>query len=174
MKNSLSFYPGTQCLHITLPDSRVVYSPENQTLSVTVPQADLLYQDDEWSPPAQWDNGVNGFIFDYNLLVSRYMPHQGDASSNYSLYGSSGLNIGAWRLRSDYQYNTTRGSGGQQSSLTFPQTYLFRPVPSLQARFVIGQTYLNSDILIRSVSPGFLLPVMSVCCRRRYVVMPRR
>ncbi|HHA3413208.1 TPA: fimbria/pilus outer membrane usher protein [Salmonella enterica subsp. enterica serovar Muenchen] len=146
VKNSLSFYPGTQCLHITLPDSRVVYSPENQTLSVTVPQADLLYQDDEWSPPAQWDNGVNGFIFDYNLLVSRYMPHQGDASSNYSLYGSSGLNIGAWRLRSDYQYNTTRGSGGQQSSLTFPQTYLFRPVPSLQARFVIGQTYLNSDI----------------------------
>lgn len=146
VKNSLSFYPGTQCVHLTIPESSVVYSPDNQTLSITVPQADLLYQDDEWSPPSQWDNGVNGFIFDYNLLASRYMPHQGDVSSNYSLYGTSGLNLGAWRLRSDYQYNATKGSGYNESSLTLPQTYLFRPVPSLQARLVMGQTYLSSDI----------------------------
>ena len=146
VKNNLSFYPGTQCVHLSVPESNVVYSPDNQTLSVTVPQADLLYQDDEWSPPAQWDNGVNGFIFDYNLLTSRYMPHQGDVSSNYSLYGTSGLNLGAWRLRSDYQYNNTRGKGYNQSSFTLPQTYLFRPIPSLQSRLVMGQTYLNSDI----------------------------
>ncbi|WP_227744167.1 fimbria/pilus outer membrane usher protein [Hafnia paralvei] len=147
IKNSLFFYPGTQCIHLAIPDSSVVYSPDNQTLSITVPQADLLYQDDVWSPPSQWDNGVNGFIFDYNLLASRYMPHQGDVSSNYSLYGTSGLNLGVWRLRSDYQYNTTKGSSGyNESSLTFPQTYLFRPIPSLQARLVMGQTYLSSDI----------------------------
>lgn len=146
VKNNLSFYPGTQCVNLTASDSSVVYSPDNQTLSVTVPQAYLLYQDDEWSPPSQWEDGVNGFIFDYNLLGNRYMPHQGDVSSNYSLYGTSGLNVGAWRLRSDYQYTTTRGSGENESSLTFPQTYLFRPVPSLQARLVMGQTYLNSDI----------------------------
>lgn len=146
VKNNLSFYPGTQCVNLTASDSSVVYSPDNQTLSVTVPQAYLLYQDDEWSPPSQWEDGVNGFIFDYNLLGNRYMPHQGDVSSNYSLYGTSGLNFGAWRLRSDYQYTTTRGSGENESSLTFPQTYLFRPVPSLQARLVMGQTYLNSDI----------------------------
>ncbi|SUI03164.1 outer membrane fimbrial usher protein [Salmonella enterica subsp. indica] len=146
VKDNLSFYPGTQCVNLTAPDRSVVYSPDNQTLSVTVPQADLLYQDDEWSPPAQWDNGVNGFIFDYNLLTSRYMPNQGDVSSNYSLYGTSGLNLGAWRLRSDYQYNNTRGRGYNQSSFTLPQTYLFRPIPSLQSRLVMGQTYLNSDI----------------------------
>lgn len=97
-------------------------------------------------PPAQWDNGVNGFIFDYNLLAGHYMPHQGDSSSNYSLYGTSGLNLGAWRLRSDYQYNKAEGSGYSQSSFTLPQTYLFRPVPALQARLVMGQTYLNSDV----------------------------
>lgn len=74
------------------------------------------------------------------------MPHQGNVSSNYSLYGTSGLNLGARRLRSDYQYNTTRGNSNNESSLTLPQTYLFRPLPSLQARLVMGQTYLNSDI----------------------------
>lgn len=146
VKDNLSFYPGTQCVYFTASDRNVVYSPDSQTLSVTVPQADLLYQDDEWSPPAQWDNGVNGFIFDYNLLAGHYMPHQGDSSSNYSLYGTSGLNLGAWRLRSDYQYNKAEGSGYSQSSFTLPQTYLFRPVPALQARLVMGQTYLNSDV----------------------------
>ncbi len=146
VKDNLSFYPGTQCVHFTASDRSVVYSPDNQTLSVTVPQADLLYQDGEWSPPAQWDNGVNGFIFDYNLLGNRYMPHKGDTSSDYSLYGTSGLNLGAWRLRSDFQYNQAEGSGYKQSSFTLPQTYLFRPVPGLQARLVMGQTYLDSDI----------------------------
>lgn len=148
VKTNLSFYPGTQCVNltVTVPDSSVVYSPDNQTLSITVPQASLLYQDEEWSPPTQWDKGGNGFIFDYNLLASRYMPAKGESSNNYSLYGTSGLNIGAWRLRSDYQYNTIRGHDYNQSSITLPQTYLFRPIPSLQARFVMGQTYLNSDI----------------------------
>lgn len=146
VSNNLSFYPGTQCIYFNIPDSSVAYLPDSQTLSITVPQANLLYQDDEWSPPAQWDNGINSFIFDYNLLASRYMSDQGDESSNYSLYGTSGLNLGAWRLRSDYQYNTIRGSDENESLLTFPQTYLFRPIPSLQARLVMGQTYLNSDI----------------------------
>ncbi|EOI7182088.1 fimbria/pilus outer membrane usher protein [Salmonella enterica] len=124
VKDNLSFYPGTQCVHFTASDRSVVYSPDNQTLSVTVPQADLLYQDGEWSPPAQWDNGVNGFIFDYNLLGNRYMPHKGETSSDYSLYGTSGLNLGDWRLRSDFQYNQAEGSGYKQSSFTLPQTYL--------------------------------------------------
>ncbi|ECG1391901.1 TPA_asm: fimbria/pilus outer membrane usher protein [Salmonella enterica subsp. houtenae serovar 45:g,z51:-] len=146
VKSSLLFYPGTQCFRLAIPDSSVVYEPENQTLSVTVPQADLQYQDEDWSPPAQWDNGVNGFIFDYNMLASRYMPDKGNASDNYSLYGTSGLNFGAWRIRSDYQYNTTRGRDYNQSSLDLPQTYIFRPVPSLRSRLVMGQTYLSSDI----------------------------
>lgn len=51
VKDNLSFYPGTQCVYFTASDRNVVYSPDSQTLSVTVPQADLLYQDDEWSPP---------------------------------------------------------------------------------------------------------------------------
>ncbi|WP_227744156.1 FimD/PapC N-terminal domain-containing protein [Hafnia paralvei] len=140
VRKNLTVWPGTQCVYLPLPDSSVVYSPDNQTLSVTIQQADLLYQDEECSPPAQWDNGVNGFILDYNLLASRYMPDKGEISTNYSLYGTSGLNLGVWRLRSDYQYYMTRGRNYNQSSLSLPQTYLFRLMPALQARLVIGQT----------------------------------
>ncbi|EAX5600919.1 fimbrial biogenesis outer membrane usher protein [Salmonella enterica] len=139
-------HSGTTCFNLNTADSRVVYSADDQSLSITVPQAWLQYQDENWIPPQQWDQGVNGFILDYNLLAGRFMPQQGSVSSNYSLYGTTGLNIGAWRLRSDYQYQVNQSGAQSQSDLTFPQTYLFRPLPSISSRLVIGQTFLNSDI----------------------------
>jgi len=139
-------HSGTTCFNLSTADSRVVYSADDQSLSITVPQAWLQYQDENWIPPQQWDQGVNGFILDYNLLAGRFMPQQGSVSSNYSLYGTTGLNIGAWRLRSDYQYQVNQSGVQSQSDLTFPQTYLFRPLPSISSRLVMGQTFLNSDI----------------------------
>ncbi|MFY1975322.1 FimD/PapC N-terminal domain-containing protein, partial [Achromobacter dolens] len=93
------------CVDLDTPDSKVAYSPDSQSLTVTVPQAWLRYQDPDWVPPARWSTGVNGVILDYNLLANRYMAQQGSNSSSYTLYGTAGLNLGAWRLRSDYQYS---------------------------------------------------------------------
>ncbi|ESG72109.1 fimbria/pilus outer membrane usher protein, partial [Salmonella enterica] len=70
-----------------------------------------------------------------------------NTSDSYSLYGTAGINIGAWRLRSDYQYNRyDSGNGNVQSDFWLPQTYLFRPLPSLRSKLTLGQTYLSSAI----------------------------
>ncbi|EJD2257316.1 fimbria/pilus outer membrane usher protein, partial [Salmonella enterica] len=136
-----------RCLNLTTADSRVQYSPDNQSLTVTLPQAWMEYQDPDWVPPARWDDGVSAALLDYNLMANRYMPHQGDASTSYSLYGTAGFNPGAWRLRSDYQYNRyDSGNGNVQSDFWLPQTYLFRPLPSLRSKLTLGQTYLSSAI----------------------------
>ncbi|EDC5010775.1 fimbrial outer membrane usher protein StdB [Salmonella enterica subsp. enterica serovar Newport] len=136
-----------RCLNLTTADSRVQYSPDNQSLTVTLPQAWMEYQDPDWVPPARWDDGVSAALLDYNLMANRYMPHQGDASTSYSLYGTAGFNLGAWRLRSDYQYNRyDSGNGNAQSDFWLPQTYLFRPLPSLRSKLTLGQTYLSSAI----------------------------
>ncbi|EAQ5943942.1 fimbrial biogenesis outer membrane usher protein, partial [Salmonella enterica] len=136
-----------RCLNLTTADSRVQYSPDNQSLTVTLPQAWMEYQDPDWVPPARWDDGVSAALLDYNLMANRYMPHQGDASTSYSLYGTAGFNLGAWRLRSDYQYNRyDSGNGNVQSDFWLPQTYLFRPLPSLRSKLTLGQTYLSSAI----------------------------
>lgn len=139
--------PGDQCLNLTTADSRVQYSPDNQSLFVTLPQAWMEYQDPDWVPPSRWNDGVNAALLDYNLMANRYMPHQGNTSTSYSLYGTAGINMGAWRLRSDYQYNHyDNGNGNAQSDFWLPQTYLFRPLPSLRSKLTIGQTYLSSAI----------------------------
>ncbi|EII7450785.1 fimbria/pilus outer membrane usher protein, partial [Salmonella enterica subsp. enterica serovar Newport] len=128
-------------------DSKVQYSAEEQRLTFIIPQAWLQYQDPDWVPPSRWSNGVTGALLDYNLTANRYMPQQGESSTSYSLYGTAGFNLGAWRLRSDYQYNRyDSGNGRVQSDFYLPQTYLFRPLPSLRSKLTLGQTYLSSAI----------------------------
>ncbi|WZB76747.1 fimbria/pilus outer membrane usher protein [Achromobacter insuavis] len=137
---------GGPCVDLNTADSRAEYSPENQSLTLTVPQVWLQYQDPDWVPPARWSHGVNGVILDYNLLANRYAPKQGVGSSSYTLYGTAGLNLGAWRLRSDYQYNRYDSGGRSQTNFVLPQTYLFRPLPDWRSKLTLGQTYLSSSI----------------------------
>lgn len=137
---------GGPCIDLNTPDSRVVYNAERQSLTLTVPQAWLQYQDPDWVPPARWSNGVNGVILDYNLLANRYQARQGAGSASYTLYGAGGLNLGAWRLRSDYQYNRYDSGGQSQARFSLPQTYLFRALPQWRSKLTLGQTYLSSAI----------------------------
>ncbi|EBV8365750.1 fimbrial outer membrane usher protein StdB [Salmonella enterica] len=146
----LKVVPGADaghCLELNTPDSKVKYSAGEQRLTFIIPQAWMAYQDPDWVPPARWSEGVTAALLDYNLMANRYMPHQGETSTSYSLYGTAGFNLGAWRLRSDYQYNRyDSGNGSVSSDFYLPQTYLFRPLPSLRSKLTLGQTYLSSAI----------------------------
>jgi outer membrane usher protein FimD/PapC len=123
------------------------YDQEKQTLNISIPQAWLTFHDQNWVPPSQWDDGVNGALLDYNLLGSRYMPQSGDSTTSFSSYGTTGFNLGPWRARADYQYSSSRTSGAPASDkFTWTQTYLYRALPSVGARLTGGQTYLSSDI----------------------------
>nr|WP_312485281.1 fimbria/pilus outer membrane usher protein [Achromobacter ruhlandii] len=137
---------GGPCIELNTADSRAVYSAEHQSLTLTVPQAWLQYQDPDWIPPARWSDGVNGVILDYNLLANRYMPRQGSTSASYTLYGTAGLNLGAWRLRGDYQYSRYDSGGQSQTRFALPQTYLFRALPQWHSKLTLGQSYLSSAI----------------------------
>ncbi|STJ81747.1 outer membrane protein [Escherichia coli] len=56
--------------------------------------------------PSTWKEGVAGVLMDYNLFASNYRPQDGSSSTNLNAYGTTGINAGSWRLRSDYQLNT--------------------------------------------------------------------
>ncbi|MGK3632152.1 fimbria/pilus outer membrane usher protein [Enterobacter cloacae] len=146
--SQLHALPGGQCLNLaTKPELVFTLNKGTMVLSVTVPQAWMKYQAKNWTPPEFWDEGIAGVLFDYNLYASQYTPEEGDATQNISSYGTLGLNLGAWRLRSDYQYNQNFRKGestGSDSSLA--RTYLYRPVPSLAAKVTLGQYDLSSDI----------------------------
>lgn len=118
----------------------------NQRLEIAIPQAMLAWRSDSWMPPSTWDEGVAGLLLDYNLFASTYRPNHGAHSENYNAYGTAGANLGAWRLRSDYQINQTQSADSTQTSRSISRTYLFRPLPSLGAKLTLGETDLSSNI----------------------------
>lgn len=117
-----------------------------QTLEITIPQAWLQYHSTNWMPPATWDNGIAGILLDYNLFASRYQPDDGSSSDNLNTYGTAGVNLGAWRLRGDYQYALNHTDDGSQRDGRLSRAYLFRPLPALGSKLTLGESDFQSDI----------------------------
>lgn len=117
-----------------------------QQLNIAIPQAWVAWKANGWMPPATWNDGVAGLLLDYNLFASTYRPHDGGHSENLNAYGTSGLNMGAWRLRSDYQLSQTHSEDSTENTHNISRTYLFRPLSAIGAKLTLGETDLSSDI----------------------------
>ena len=117
------------------------------SLYVNMPQAYLQYTAANWDPPSRWDTGINGILLDY-YLSGQSSRSQGEGTSNrMSGNGTLGMNLGAWRLRADWQGELGTGSRyNNQNSFDWSRYYAFRPLPSLGARLTIGETSFYSDL----------------------------
>ena len=119
-------------------------------LYLNIPQAYLEYTAENWDPPSRWDEGIPGLLFDYNLNAQgQRQQKQGTQSYNLSGNGTLGGNLGAWRLRADWQSRLDHqgGSGAPtDSNWDWSRYYAYRALPKLSARLTMGEDYLNSDI----------------------------
>ncbi len=120
------------------------------SLYLSVPQAYLEYSDENWDPPSRWDEGIPGLLFDYNLNA-RSQHQRRDGSRGYSLSGNgtAGANLGAWRLRADWQANIDHQTGSGQSTqkqLDWSRYYAYRAVPALRSKLTLGENYLDSGM----------------------------
>lgn len=121
----------------------------SNTLNINMPQAWLEYSDASWLPPSRWDNGIPGILLDYNANGNVTKTHNSGQQQNAAISGTVGGNAGAWRLRADYQgsyANTTGRNGSSQHNFDFTRVYLYRPLPSLQAKLTLGEDYVSSNI----------------------------
>ncbi|MEZ2604121.1 fimbria/pilus outer membrane usher protein [Kluyvera intermedia] len=152
--SKLAWWHNNECLSLkSLDGMTVAGSLSTTTLSINIPQIYMEYVSDDWDPPSRWDEGVGGVIFDYNFdaLIGRYGSSYGDSKYyNISGNGTTGVNVGAWRLRADWQgrLNYTASSNQKQSdrNIEVSQIYLFRPLPSIKSKLTLGETYYNSDV----------------------------
>ncbi|MEN5283225.1 outer membrane usher protein [Serratia marcescens] len=121
-----------------------------QSLYLSIPQAYLEYASDDWDPPSRWDEGIPGLLFDYNVNAQSQRQQQSGASSyGLSGNGTAGANLGAWRLRADWQgqLNHQTGSGeGTDQKLDWGRYYAYRAIPALRSKLTLGEGYLDSGI----------------------------
>jgi P pilus assembly protein, porin PapC len=119
------------------------------TLVVSIPQAFLEYQDASWLPPGRWEDGEPGVMFDYNLSGMLSKPNQGKQTQSVSGTGTTGANMGAWRLRGDWQssyYRSGDNKQGNQKNFDWSRIYAYRALRSMSAKLTVGEDYLMSNL----------------------------
>ena len=146
----LTWSNNGQCLQIdSLPGLTVQPDMGSGILYINVPQAYLEYTAENWDPPALWDNGVTGVLFDYNLNAMSSRVKDGGNSKSISGNGTTGGNIGPWRIRADWQtqYNPNQTEKNESKfNWDWSRYYAYRAITSLRAKLTLGENYLDSSI----------------------------
>jgi len=119
------------------------------SLYIAVPQAWMEYQDASWLPISRWEEGISGVLLDYNLNTNVTWARQGSQNQNASINGTTGINLGAWRLRGDYQgsyYHTTGRQNSSTRNFDWSRFYAYRALPGIMSKLTVGEDYLVSDL----------------------------
>ncbi|WP_409295957.1 FimD/PapC N-terminal domain-containing protein [Pseudomonas sp. KCJK8670] len=83
-----------------VPHASVMFDPAQLHLSLSIPQIALRQDRSGSVPEARWSNGINAAFISYQASAQHSSQHGGGNRSSQDLYLNSGLNLGAWRLRS--------------------------------------------------------------------------
>lgn len=124
------------------PGASSYYDFPSQRLMLTFPQASIMNGVRGYIPPEEWDQGINAGLVNYTLTGSN-----GKESNSYYLNLTSGLNLGAWRLRNNgawSYYDTSSGYRRQQWQNI--STYAERSVIPLKSEMVMGDSSSSSDV----------------------------
>ena len=149
-KNKLTWWHDKQCLDMgSLPGMTFIHDMGAGKLYLNIPLKYLDYTSDNWDPPARWSNGVSGLLFDYNINTTTMRESGGNNQQNISGNGTTGVNIGPWRMRADWQtqYNRTQGqSEHAKPQWNWSRYYAYRAITSLRAKLSLGENYLESGM----------------------------
>jgi len=145
----LTWWHNGQCLDpASLEGMTVRPDLGSGTLYLSIPQAWLEYTSENWDPPSRWDEGVPGMMFDYNMNAMSSRLQGGEHSHSVSGNGTAGANLGAWRMRADWQaqYNQASDESREQKNWDWNRYYAYRALTSLRAKVLVGENYLDSAL----------------------------
>ncbi|MTC34661.1 fimbria/pilus outer membrane usher protein [Providencia alcalifaciens] len=137
-----------KCLDIrSVPDMTIQGDLAKNVVEFNIPQAYMEYSDPDWDPPSRWDDGIMGAFIDYNATGRVVNKQTGDkgTKSGLTATGTMGANIGAWRLRADWQTQNGELNKGSKS-WSWNQLYAYRAIRSMSARLTLGEQYLTSNL----------------------------
>ncbi|WJD64142.1 fimbria/pilus outer membrane usher protein [Pseudomonas kurunegalensis] len=131
-----------QDLASLLPDARAELDPGKLQLAVSIPQF-ALRRDIAGAVPAEhWDAGINAAFLNYQV-ATQALNRRGGSQASHDLLLNSGVNLGAWRLRSS---QALRDDGQGERNWTRSNTYLQRDLPDNRGNFTLGETFSHGDV----------------------------
>ncbi|ENE2355447.1 outer membrane usher protein [Serratia marcescens] len=151
IQRDLAWWREGECLdEISLKGMEVRGDLATSSLYLSIPQAYLDYTSEDWDPPSRWDEGIPGVLLDYNLNAqTQHQVRSGTRSYSLSGNGTAGANLGAWRLRADWQANVNHQTGSglpTEQRLDWSRYYAYRALPALRSKLTVGEGYLDSGL----------------------------
>lgn len=142
-----TWHPAHACADIeSLAGVRLRPDMGKGILYVVVPQAWMEYRDPNWTPISEWDQGVAGFMLDYNLNASTSQYTGMGKSTQIGTNGTMGFNAGPWRLRGDFQGRRYESKTYSGQNFSWGSLYAYRPLPKMGAKLTLGEINLNSKL----------------------------
>ncbi|HIF6626339.1 TPA: outer membrane usher protein [Serratia marcescens] len=149
MLTSLTWWHQDECLdEASLAGMEARGDLSSSALYLSIPQAYLEYTSEDWDPPSRWDEGIPGVLLDYNLNAqTQHQQQSGSSQHGLNGNGAAGANLGAWRLRADWQADLRYQSGeSTEKRLDWSRYYAYRALPALRAKLTLGEDYLDSGL----------------------------
>lgn len=130
-----------KCLNYdSLPGFTAKIDLNARVLYLNVPQMYLEFSTETWEPPSRWDNGIAGAFWDYQASYSTNTKQS--SSDALSANGVAGANTGPWRFRANWQTGVAEGS----KKLEWTRYYLYRLMPGIKSKLMLGEMGLDSNI----------------------------
>lgn len=139
-----------------IPQARSQFDFSQLKLDLSIPQIAMQPNAQGTTDPALWDNGVPALLLGYNLNGGRsWQDGQAGAakSSQTNLFAGlqGGVNLQAWRLRSNMNFTSSTSNSGNMPAMTtrrtqFSNTYVQRDVPSLRSEFLVGENSTDNEV----------------------------
>ncbi|VVN53948.1 putative outer membrane usher protein ElfC [Pseudomonas fluorescens] len=120
----------------------VRYDVPRLRLLVSVPQSAMERGRRGYVDPALWDEGVPAAFINYQLSSSRNSS-QGENTLSNNLGLRNGINLGAWRLRNESNFNSITG---RPSTFKSNRSYLQHDVTALKGQFSAGDIFSDADL----------------------------
>ncbi|WP_311751947.1 fimbria/pilus outer membrane usher protein [Proteus columbae] len=125
------------------------YQFSNQKLNLIIPQKALIKKTDYVINEQDWDDGITALFTQYSYWIKYHQKK----SAEQKLDLHSGMNVGAWRVRSQSGFNWTKDR--YQPKLS--SIYTYRQINSFSSLFYGGKFSPTTRILSNDKIIGFQL-----------------
>ena len=136
---------GCVPLEKIIPGSFMTFDTDAMRLNISIPQAALVHRPRGWVSPAYWDEGINAALLGWQVSGSRNDGEYGNSNSDY-LYLTSGLNLGAWRLRDNSTWSRSENPYQSHNQWRHINTWAERTIIPWRSELLLGDATTRDTI----------------------------
>ena len=133
------------CVDVTalIPGARTDFDGGRLQLGISIPQIAMRRDVIGHVDPERWDEGINAAFVNYQVSAQQGSSRYGGNNNSQDVYLNAGVNLGAWRFRTN-QTGTQGSHGDRQWSRAY--TYAQRDLPGMNANLTLGEAFTGGDV----------------------------